>query len=349
MSNGNNQGPWGNTPNQPPPDFDKALKKGQEKLKEFMGGNGDNKRGLVTVMVAIFVIWLISGLFIVDAKEQGVILRFGAFDRTVSPGLNYRLPFPIESNILLPVTSVNRVEIGLRSASGRGGNVREVTKESLMLTGDENIVDINFEVQWKIGDVREYLFNVRDPRDTVKNVAESAMREVIGRTAIASALAEGKFVIQQETKKLLQETLNNYKAGIEIVELQMRKVDPPAMVIDAFRDVQTARADKERAQNEAETYRNDIIPRARGQAEQTIQEAEAYKQEVTALAEGKASRFVAIYNKYKNAKYVTRKRMYLETMEEVMGGMDKIMIDTRAQGSGVLPYLPLETLKNRGQ
>ena len=333
------------------PNFEDAYKNAQKKLKGIFdgGGGGDNKRGIIFAAAGFLAFWLLSGFFIVDAKEQGVITRFGAYNRSVSPGLNYHIPYPIESLTKVPVTVVSRIEIGMRSSlSGRDGiGERDVPEESLMLTGDENIVDINFEVQWKVGNAKDFLFSVRDPKDTVKDVAESAMREVIGKTPIANALAEGKFVIQQQAKDLLQKTLDNYQSGIEIVALQLRKVDPPAAVIDAFRDVQTARADRERARNEAETYRNDIIPRARGQAEQIIQDSEAYKQKVVAQATGEANRFLAVFEKYRVAKDVTKRRIYLETMEEILNGMDKIMVDTRAQGSGVVPYLPLPEL-NKG-
>ncbi len=348
-NNNDNKGPWGRKPGggTPPPDLDEALKKSKQKFDELFSGGGPNKAGMTVIAGILFVVWLVSGFHMIDAKEEGVIMRFGAYHRSEAPGLNYRLPYPIERHIKVPVTVVNRLEVGMRSYSSRSGSVTEVPEESLMLTGDENIVDIHFEVQWKINDAKNFLFNVRDPEETVKSVAESAMREVIGKRPIADALAEGKFVIQQDAKDLLQKTLDNYGAGINIVTLQLRKVDPPAAVIDAFRDVQSARADKDRAKNEAETYRNDIIPRARGQAEQILQEAEAYKQQVIAKAEGEAQRFLSVYDKYRVAKDVTIRRLYLETMEEILSGMDKIIIDSDAKQSGVLPYLPLPAFEKQ--
>ena len=213
-----------------------------------------------------------------------------------------------------------------------------------MLTGDENIVDINFEVQWKISDAPNFLFNVRNPEDTVKAVSESAMREIIGKSLIATVLAEGKSQVELGAKKLIQETLDSYKSGIEIVTVNLLKADPPAQVIDAFRDVQTARADLETSRNQAEAYRNDIIPKARGSAQQMILEAEGYKQEVIARAEGEASRFLAIYNEFRQARDVTKKRMYLETMEDILQGMNKIIIEGKGS-QGVVPYLPLPELK----
>lgn len=349
--NNKNNGPWGKPPQSSPqpPDFEKLLKNAQKQFNQMFGGGfGGGVRGFGLMLAGVFLLWLGSGFYVVDAKEQGIITRFGEYHRKAEPGLHYHFPYPIEKLVKVPVTVVNSIEIGARSVSARAtssvSTAREVQQESLMLTGDENIVDITFEVQWRISDAQKFVFNVRDPEATVRSVAESAMREVIGRTPIAGALAEGKLKIQQESLKLLQDTLDSYGAGVEIVSLALRKVDPPQAVIDAFRDVQTARADMERARNEAETYRNDIIPRARGESEKIVQEAEAYKSEIVARSQGEASRFVAVYDQYKNAKDVTRKRIYLETMEEVMRGINKVLIDTKAGSSGVVPYLPLKEL-----
>jgi membrane protease subunit HflK len=244
------------------------------------------------------------------------------------------------------VTRVNRTEIGYRNAEGpRGGATRQVPEEALMLTGDENIVDINFTVFWVIKDAKAYLFNIRAPDATVKSAAESAMREVIGETQIAQALAEGRGKIETDTHKLLQGILDDYGAGIEVTQLQLLKVDPPGPVIDAFRDVQRALADRERLRNEAEAYRNDIVPKARGAAAAVKQEAEAYRQEIIARAQGDADRFTSVYRAFKAAQDVTLQRLYLETMEEVLKNSNKVIIDKSAQGSsGVLPYLPLPAL-----
>jgi len=356
--NGKGKGPWGEgNPTPPsgsgggnePPDIDEIFKKGQERFNDFFkksGGNNNKGNPLLIVFIAL-VVWLGSGLYVIEPEEQGVILRFGAYNRIADPGLNYHVPYPIETLYKVPVTTVNRVEVGVRSSSTgrRGGATRKVPAESLMLTGDENIVDVDFEVQWKIKNAVNFLFKVRDPSGTVKSVAESAMREVVGRTPIADALTEGRSAIESETKDIIQSMLDTYDSGIEVVRLQMREVQPPAAVIDSFRDVQTARADMERLRNQAETYRNDIIPRARGEAAKITQDAEAYKQQVVAKAQGEANRFVSVYEKYKNAKNVTKKRMYLETMEEILEGSDKILIDNNSQGSGVIPYLPLSELK----
>ena len=244
------------------------------------------------------------------------------------------------------VTRVNRTEIGYRSGEStttRSG--RDLPEEALMLTGDENIVDINFTVFWVIKDAQAYLFHIRAPDATVKSAAESAMREIVGETPIAQALAEGRGKIETDTQHLLQRILDSYGAGIIITQVQMAKVDPPAQVIDAFRDVQRALADRERLRNEAESYRNDILPRARGVAVQTRQDAEAYRAEIVARSQGDADRFVAVYRAYKVAQDVTLQRLYLETMEEILKNSNKIIIDKAAQGqSGVLPYLPLPSL-----
>jgi membrane protease subunit HflK len=248
------------------------------------------------------------------------------------------------------VTQVKRVEVGFRSGTegvrGQTGT-REIVSESLMLTGDENIIYINFTVFWVIKDAGKYLFAIRDADETVKDVAESAMREVIGRTPIASALAEGRQLVEQTTFTLIQEVLDFYGAGIQVTQVELQKVDPPAAVIDSFRDVQRARADQERLQNEAEAYRNDVIPRARGEAARLEQEAEAYKQEVLANAQGQTSRFLSVLEEYAQAKDVTRQRIYIETMEGVLRSMNKVIIDTKGGGQSVVPYLPLPELQKK--
>jgi len=343
---GNNSSPQGGGTPPQGPDIDELLRKSQEKFRELFPGNGsEGKKGFVLLLAVTLVLWLASGVYFVKADEEGVVLRFGAYHRTTTPGLNYHLPYPIERALTPKVTVVNKAEIGYRSG-GFGRNDNDIAEESLMLTGDENIVDINFEVQWKINSAKDFLFNVRSPEETVKAVSESAMREVIGRGHIAAVLAEGKLQVEQDTKKLIQETLNDYKMGIEVVTVNLLKADPPAQVIDAFRDVQTARADLETARNQADAYRNDILPKARGQAQQMVLEAEGYKQEVIARAQGEASRFSAVYNEFKQAKDVTRKRMYLETMEDIMSGMSKVIVEGKSS-QGVLPYLPLPEIKNK--
>lgn len=343
---GGGQSPWGRSPQGP--NIEDIIKQSQDRLRKFLPGGFSGKPGsiLLIAVVFIFVIWVASGIYQVQPDELGAVLRFGAFNRTATPGINYHLPMPIESVLRPKVTRVNRVEVGYR-ASDSGGALASLQKpeEALMLTGDENIVDINFTVFWVIRNAQEYLFNVRDPDGTVKAAAESAMREVIGHTEIARALAEGKAQVQAETQKLLQQILDYYGSGVLIQQVQLQKVDPPPQVVDAFRDVQSAKIDFTRLQNEADAYHNDIVPRAQGDAARLVQEAEAYKARVVKQAEGDAQRFISVYDSYKSAPDVTARRLYIETMEDVLKNANKIVLDRTAASSGVIPYLPLPELK----
>ncbi len=357
MSDFKNQSPWGSPPGggnggfrrgPTPPDIDEVVKKIQNFINKFTGGGKGGTKPIMFGLIVLLVLWALSGLYRVLPDEQGVVLRFGKFVNTTQPGLNYHLPYPIESVLTPKVTKVNRMDIGFRSARdtgfSQGGGVADVPEESLMLTGDENIVNIDFSVFWVIKDAGNFLFKIQDPEGTVKAAAETAMREVIARSNIQPILTEGRSKIEIDTQEIIQSILDEYNSGIEITQVQTQKADPPDQVIDAFRDVQAARADMERSKNEAEAYSNDVIPRARGEAAKILQAAEAYKKEVVAKAEGEASRFISIYNEYKNAKQVTQERMYLETMEKVLADIDKVIID-KESGSGVVPYLPLPELK----
>jgi membrane protease subunit HflK len=320
-------------------------------MKRFMPGGVGGGRGLLLIMVLVVAVWLGSGFYTVEPDEQGVELVFGEWISTTQPGLNYNLPAPIGQVYTPKVTRVNRVEIGYRSGSDRTQTTtqRQVPNEALMLTGDENIIDVNFVVLWIINDAGKFLFNIRSPEQTVGDAAESAMREVIGKTEAEYARAEGRRDVETRTQKLLQTILDLYGTGILITQVQLQKVDPPEVVIDSFRDVQRARADRERAMNEADAYANTIIPRARGEAAQMVQEANAYKAEVVARAEGDAERFLAVYESYSVARDVTVQRIYLETMESILKGMNKIIIDSSGGGAqGVLPYLPLSELTKSG-
>ena len=350
--------PWGSPPGgdgngsgrrgPTPPDVDEIIRNFQEKIKKILpGGFSSGGKPIVLGLVVLLVIWALSGLYRVLPDEQGVVLRFGKFTSTTQPGLNYHIPYPIETVLTPKVTKVNRIDIGFRSERDSGftsSGVADVPEESLMLTGDENIVNIDFSVFWVIKDAGKFLFKIQDPEGTVKAAAETAMREVIARSDIQPILTEGRSVIETETQQIIQKILDEYTSGIQITQVQTQKADPPDQVIDAFRDVQAARADMERSKNEAEAYANDVIPRARGEAQKILQAAEAYKKEVVAKAEGEASRFLAIYNEYAKAKQVTQERMFLETMETVLGDINKIIIDKNS-GSGVVPYLPLPELK----
>ena len=348
--------PWGTPPGggngsgkgPTPPDIDALIRDIQSKIKRFLpGGSSSGGKPIGLILIILAFVWLASGLYRVGPDEQGVVLRFGKFVKTTQPGLHYHIPLPVETIETPKVTKVNRIDIGFRSErdSGfsQGGGVADVPQESLMLTGDENIVNIDFSVFWVIKDAGKFLFEIQDPEGTVKAAAETAMREVIAKSKIQPVLTEGRAQIEIETQEIIQSILDEYNSGIQITQVQTQKADPPDQVIDAFRDVQAARADMERSKNEAEAYANDVIPRARGEAARIMQAAEAYKQKVVAAAEGEASRFVSIYNEYAKAKEVTQERMYLETMEKVLADIDKVIIEKNA-GSGVIPYLPLPEL-----
>jgi len=360
MANGNDfkgGSPWGSSPGgkngsgrggQRPPNIDEVVEKIQKLISKLIpGGKFGGRRPIIFGLILLLVVWAFSGLYRVLPDEQGVVLRFGKFTSTTQPGLNYHIPYPIETVLTPKVTKVNRIDVGFRSASdsGRTSGIDDVSEESLMLTGDENIVNIDFSVFWVIKDAGKFLFKIQSPVVTVKAAAETAMREVIAKSKLQSILTEGRSKIEIETQEIAQSLLDEYESGIQITQVQTQKADPPDEVIDAFRDVQAARADMERAKNEAEAYQNDVIPRARGDAAKILQEAEAYKKQVVAAAEGEASRFVAIYNEYAKAKRVTQERMYLETMEKVLADIDKVIIDRKA--GGVVPYLPLPELSKK--
>lgn len=338
-------GPWGQGSQ---PDLDELLKRGQDRLKQVLPGSGI-PGPLLVLIIAIGI--AVGGFFAFTVKvgpdEQGIVLRLGKYDHWFGPGLHFRLPYPIEEVLLPKVTRHNQVEIGMRAVRGSdtfSGTPQDVPAESLMLTGDENIVDIHFVVFWRIKDAPSFLFNLENPRVSVKVVAESAMREIVGKSDIQPILTGARQKTEAAVLALMQKTLDNYKAGIEIAQIQMQRVDPPEQVIAAFRDVQIARTDQERLQNEATAYANKIVPEARGEAERIHQRALGYKQKSIADATGQANRFLAIYEQYKLAPEVTRKRMYLETMEQVFGDIDKIIIDSQGGSSAVVPYLPLDQL-----
>jgi modulator of FtsH protease HflK len=344
--NSGNRGPWGQGPGTPnrQPDLDDLIKQARAMLNNALPPGSLGGRGVALFLLALVAVWAATGFYRVNPDEQGVVTRFGAVYETTQPGLNYHLPWPIDSVQTPAVLRVNRVDIGFRTLSDatRADVARDVPEESLMLTGDENIVDIDFAVLWVIADAPAFLFNVQRPELTVKYAAESAMREIIGRTQIQSVLTEGRQNIEANVQQLLQQILDSYGAGIRITQVQMQKVDPPAAVIDAFRDVQAARSDLERARNEAEAYSNDVIPRARGEAAQIVQQAEAYKSQVVSTAQGEAQRFIKIYDEYKNAKDITRQRMYFETMEKVLGDVKKVIVEHGAAGSPIMPYIPFQ-------
>lgn len=360
---GGPRGPWGNGPQSSgpnSPDLEDLIRRGQEKLRTALPGGVGSGKGVLAVVVIALVAWLLSGFYRVEPDEQGVVLRFGKFVGTTNPGLNYHLPYPIETVLTPQVTRVNRIDIGIRTGDDprRGAAMRDVSEESLMLTGDENIVDVDFAVFWMVKPAApgstedlgaaDFLFNVQNPEGTIKAVAESAMREVVGRTNIQPILTGARQNIETAVHDLMQKTLDSYRSGVLITQVQLQKVDPPSQVIDAFRDVQAARADAERLQNEAQAYANRVVPEARGEAARITQGAQGYKERAIIEARGQASRFLSVLTEYQKAPDVTRERLYLETMERVFDGMDKVIIDQSAAGSqGVVPYLPLGALDAR--
>lgn len=372
-SGGGGGGPWGRGPGGggggggTPPNFDDLIRKGQDRFRGMMPGGMGSARGIIIIVLVAIAVWLGTGFYRVQPDEEGVELIFGKWVASTKPGLNYNLPAPIGTVYRPQVTVIHRTEIGFRSRGvpGSGSANQEVSQESLMLTGDENIIDIQFVVFWKIDlrprevvvngkkkmvqdGVEKFLFNIRNPERTVKDAAESAMREIIGQSKFEYARTQGRAKISIEVQKLLQSILDEFGTGVEVTRIQIQKVDPPGNVLNAFRDVQAARADKERSVNEADAYRNEVVAKAQGSKAGIIASAEAYKRERTALAEGETSRFDAVYKEYKLQKEVTVRRIYIATMREVLGRMDKVLIETGKRGTGVVPYLPLSELRRRG-
>lgn len=331
---GNGGGPRGNGP-----DLDDMLRQAQNRFRGGMGGGAGGMpphKAFFGIVLLLALLWLGTGFYRVEPGEHAVKMTFGAWQATrAEPGLGYHIPWPIQSVEKVDVAIDRKVEVSSRNN----------TSNSMMLTGDENIADINFVVLWRISDAAKFQFKIADPERTVEKVAESAMREIIGRTPIQSALTEGRADIEVQTKDLMQRILDEYEAGVVINNVQLLRVDPPQVVVDAFNDVQRARTDKERMRNEAETYRNDIVPRARGDAQKLLQDAGAYKEAVISKAEGDAARFLSVYKAYAMAKDVTLKRIYIETMQDILTSSRKILVGDE-RGVPVLPYMQLEQPKS---
>jgi membrane protease subunit HflK len=350
-----NPGPWGQGPSkQTPPDFNEWMRRIQDRLAKFSPGGGLHVGGILILVVIGVALWLLSGWYTVGPNEIGLNKVFGAYRGKTTPGLNYNWPFPIGAVSKLGVTDRNAINVGFTTRPDfthtNASTQVDVAEESLMLTADENIADVKFVVIWQIDPTRpeDFAFNVANPRDTVKAVAESAMREVVGRTQIQRILTAERKNIEPAVQALMQGVLNDYKAGVLILQVQLQSVDPPDEVIAAFRDVTAAQQDQDRLRNVAEAYANKVVPEARGKAAAIIQEAEGYREQTVAEAKGQASRFDQVYAQYKKAPDVTRERMYLETMERVLGGANKVIVDTPA-GQGVVPYLPLPDLGAAGK
>ena len=373
---GDGRGPWGGDDdgrggdrggdrkrpgqNQGVPDIDDIVRKGQEQLKVLMGGKtgggggggggglgGGLTKGTIGLIALVLLgLWLFASFYRVDTSEQSVELLFGRHYQTGNEGLNFA-PWPVVTKEILPVTRENTEQIGVNTGRGR-------LDQGLMLTGDENIVDIDFEVVWNISDPAQYLFNLAEPRSTIEAVAESAMREVIGRSELAPILNRDRAAISVEVRELLQATLDSYQSGINIVRLNFDRADPPREVIDSFRDVQAAEQERDTLEKQADAYANKALAEARGESAMLLQEAEGYRAQVVNEATGEASRFVAVYDEYTKAPEVTRKRLYIETLERVLGDVDKIVIDNAISsgggggGGGIVPYLPLNELRRSG-
>ncbi len=347
---------WGNNGNRNknsgPPDLDELWRRINQRLNGMFGNKGTGGGGdgfssgglpgggnLVGLLVgALVVVWAASGFYIIDAGQRGVVLRFGQYVETTEPGPRWHLPWPIESREVVNVDQVRTVEIGYRNTVKS-----KVLKESLMLTDDENIIDLQFAVQYILKDPKEFLFVNRAPEDTVLQVAETAMREIVGKNKMDFVLYEGRADIAARAKVLMQQILDRYKTGISISQVTLQNIQPPEQVQAAFDDAVKAGQDRERLKNEAEAYSNDVVPRARGLASRLKEEAEGYKLSVIANAEGEASRFAQIFAEYQKAPQVTRQRMYLDTMQTVMNNTSKVLVDQK--GGNSLLYLPLDKLQ----
>ena len=355
--NNNDNNPWESGGNNPwgggssgNKDLENSIKKAKEKFGKFKIGG---PRNISILIIVALIIWLATGFYRVEPDEQGIELLFGKWNQvTTEPGLHYFFPTPFGKTMTPKVESIRKINVGYRSASELGfssnSSDRNVLEESLMLTGDQNIVDVNFTVLYKIKDAGKFLFKLRNPETTVKDMSESVMREVVGQRDLEFLLTGGRQEVEQVVRSDLQDILDEYESGILVQSIQLQSVNPPALVIDAFDEVQRARQDKEKLVNEANSYMNKIVPNARGDAAKLVQEATAYKEQVIKQAEGVAQNFIDVYNSYKETKYVTRQRIYLETLTEVLEGPNKIILDSTGEGQGVVPYLPInELIKNK--
>lgn len=350
------RGPWGSQGNRPgnrggrggqePPDLDEMLRKAQDNLHSFMPKNFHGIPLVGLVIIAIALLWLASGFYVVNPGENAVIQRFGSWSRTqAEPGLGYHLPAPIESRTVLNVREPRVINIGFTEGITRSGTAgqRDIPDESLMLTSDRNIVDVNIVIQWNIKSAEDFLFNVHNQEAIIKSITESAIREVVGQTQMFTIITTGRAGVADRTRAIIQRNLDEYKSGVNITQVLIRKAVVHPDVQPAFQDVQAAKQDAEDTQNRANAYREDILPKARGQAIQMLQEAEGYKDSNIAKAKGDADRFNAVYQAYLSGEDVTKERIYIETMENVLKNAQKIILDNKA-GQGAVPYLPLESL-----
>lgn len=360
--------PWGNddgkNTNSNPWEDNKAQKKDKiidiNILKTASANRGDFEIKPWWIAALIAILWLVSGFYQVETNEQGVVLRFGKYAYTTDSGLHYHLPYPIEAVTKVNITQERSINLGeadaynasnssslrgSREASNSYNNELKSFTESHMLTGDENIVDINLTIVWKIKDAKDYLFNVRSPDETVRVASQSVLREIVGQSEMQPIITGDRGKVEDDTKDELQKVLDEFGSGVEVVRVKLQKADPPKQVVDAFNEVQRAKADLERFKNEAEAYRNEVLPKARGEAARLVQDAEAYESAVLNKAQGDAKRFLSVYGAYKSGREVTVKRLYLETMEEILKKSNKVILDPSQKGGNVLPYLPLDKLQ----
>lgn len=349
---GGGKSPWGSGGPQgggSPPDLEDILRRSQDRLKDFLPGGGGSmgSKGLAILILGVIAVWLLTGFYTVRPNEVGINMIFGRYTGTSGEGLRYNLPYPIGRVLKPNVTEQQRIEVGYRSSGGQA-RARDILEESLMLTADENIIDIDFDAVWQVNAARaqDFVFNLQNPQGTIKSVAESAMREVVGRRNIQAILTTEQASVAQEVRQIMQEALDAYGAGVLINVVQLQAAQPPADVRQAFFDVNAAQQDAVRVQNEAETFASRVVPEARGEAARTVQQAEAYREQSVADASGQAARFRQVYESYRQAPDVSRERIFLETMERVFGSVEKIIIDPNS-GQGVVPYLPLNQLQTR--
>lgn len=336
----NSKNPW---------DMDDTNPKKEEKVVQFkkmtIRKTPQTPFSFGVIILIALVVWVLTGFYQVQTNENGVVLRFGKYVDTTEPGLHYHLPYPIETVYKVSMTQERSINLGVNDNSYSRNYRDNSFTESHMLTGDENIVDINLTIVWRIKNAKDFLFNMREPEQTVRVAAQSVLREIVGQSQMMPIISGDRGKVEDDTKAELQRVLDDFGSGVEIVRVKLQKADPPQQVVDAFNEVQRAKADKERFKNEAEAYRNEVVPNAKGKASQILQSAEAYKQAVVNKATGEADRFNSVYKAYQKGPDVTIRRLYIETMEEVLKKSDKVIIDPSSKGSNLLPVLPLNSIK----
>jgi modulator of FtsH protease HflK len=348
-NSGGGRGPWGqgpsggrgNGPNIRPPDLDEVFKRGRDWLRQMFPNRSPNSVVVAIIGGVILALWLWMGIYVIPPAEQGIVLRFGAYVDTLSPGFHLRFPPPIETVNRVNVGETRQTNVGFRTSED-SESASSAVRESMMLTGDQNIMHVDFTVQWQVKNALEFLFQVEDVENTVKAVSESAIREFVGQTPVDLIMTVNRGKIEEQVRETVQRVLDSYRAGVSIISVSLQTTQAPQEVIDAFNDVQAASADRDRKVNEAQKYANTIVPRARGDAAKIEQDAAAYKEQAVTLAKGEAQKFMSVLEQYRVAPQVTRERLYVETMERILGRTNKVILESK--GSGVIPYMPLPGL-----